>query len=104
MHLNMCIPHLFNKHSLALIIYDNTSEETSKHSAVDARKVSKPLLRKAAPRAPAPRALLGQGLQPHSAKESRGAMLRAIEESEVVFDFLKETPTFSKENNEQYCK
>lgn len=35
MHLNMCIPHLFNKHSLALIIYDNTLEETSKHSAVD---------------------------------------------------------------------
>lgn len=35
MHLNMCIPHLFNKHNLALIIYDNTLEETSKHSAVD---------------------------------------------------------------------
>lgn len=34
----MCIPHLFNKHSLALIIYDNTLEETSKHSAVDSTK------------------------------------------------------------------
>lgn len=44
MPLNICIVHVFNKHSLALIIYDNTSEETSKHSAVYSTKAVKPLL------------------------------------------------------------
>lgn len=29
----------FNKHSLALIIYDNILEETSKHSAVDSTEI-----------------------------------------------------------------
>lgn len=48
MHLNMCIPYLFNKHSLALIIYDRTSEQKLETSAVDSTKESKPLLREAA--------------------------------------------------------
>lgn len=87
MHLNMCIPHLFNKHSLALIIYDNTSEETSKHSAVDSTKVRKPVLRETAPWPPALKPLLGQGLKPHLVKELRGARIRADEEFEAVFDF-----------------
>lgn len=69
MHLNMCIPHLFNKHSLASIIHYNTSEETSKHSAVDPTKLRKPLLGETAPRPPAPKPLLGQGLKPHLVKE-----------------------------------
>lgn len=45
----MSIPHLFNKHSLPLIIYGNTSEKkTSKHSAVDSTQVRKPLLQETA--------------------------------------------------------
>lgn len=70
MHLNTCIPHLFNKHSLALIIYDNTSEETSKHSTVDSTKVRKPLLWETALWPSALKLLLGEGLKPHLVKES----------------------------------
>lgn len=86
MHLNMCIPHLFNKHSLALIIYDNTLEETSKHSAVDSIKVRKPLLQETTSWSPAWEPLLGQGLKPHLAEELQGARNRANENTEIVFD------------------
>lgn len=106
MHLNMCIPHLFNKHSLALIIYDNTSEETSKHSAVDSTEVRKPLQRETALWPPALKPPLGQGLEPHLVKDLRGARISTNEEFEVVFDFKKKKtkPKGSMENSEQYYK
>ena len=104
MYRNMCIPHLFNKHSLALIIHDNTSEETSKHRAVDSTKVRKRLLWETALWPPALKPLLGQGLKPHLVKELRGARTGANEEFEIVFDFKKKTTKFSTENSEQYYK
>lgn len=85
MHLNMCIPHLFNKHSLALIIYDNTLEETSKHSAVDSMKVRKPLLQETTSWSPAWKPLLGQGLKLHLVEKLQGARNRANEDTEIVF-------------------
>lgn len=48
MHLNTCTAHLFYKHSLALTVYDNISEETSKHGAVYSTELIKPLLGKTA--------------------------------------------------------
>lgn len=86
MHLNMCIPHLFNEHSLALIIYDNTLEETNKHSVVDSTKVRKPLLQETTSWSPAWNPLLGHGLKPQPAEELQGARNRANEDTEIVFD------------------
>lgn len=99
----MCIPHLFNKHSLALIIHYNTWEETSKHTAVDPTKLRKPLLGETALRPPAPKPLLGQGRKPHLVKELRVQRLRQTMNLRSYLT-LKENPKFSKENNEQYYK
>lgn len=79
-------------------------KKTSKHSAVDSTQVRKPLLQETALWPPAPKPLLGQGLKPHLIKELQGARIRANEESEVAFDFLKKPTKYSMENSKQYYK